>query len=52
MQQLQQEVLAIVKERNDKRIKIHWQFSIESARIKLNRHYQKVHPDNQIYLKT
>lgn len=52
MQQLQEEVLAIVKERNDKRITISWQFSIESARNKLSRHYQKVNPDNQIYLKT
>lgn len=51
-EQLQREVLAIVKERNDKQIKISWQFSIESARNKLNRHYQKVNPDNHVYLKS
>src|SRR5436190_16917290 len=37
---LQEEVLALVKERSAKKIKIHWQFSIETARTKLNRHYE------------
>ncbi len=41
-EQLAKEVLAIVKERSDKRIKINWQFSIESARTKFNRHYHQV----------
>jgi hypothetical protein len=49
---LEKEVLAIVKERIEKQIKIDWQFSIESARTKLNRHYEKVNVDNQKYNKT
>jgi DDE superfamily endonuclease len=44
IKQLEKEVLAIIKERNEKKIKINWQFSIESARNKLNRHYQNVLP--------
>jgi hypothetical protein len=43
---LTREVLVIIKEREEKAIKIDWQFSIESARSKLNRHYQKVNSDN------
>lgn len=43
---LTQEVLAIIKEREEKQIKINWQFSIESARTKLNHHYQKVNDGN------
>lgn len=49
---LTQEVLAIVKEREEKAIKIEWQFSIESARNKLNRHYQQVNSDNAKYQQT
>jgi transposase len=49
--QLEKEVLAIFKERNQKKIKINWQFSIESARDKLNRHYQSVYADNSKYKK-
>ena len=45
-EQLAKEVLVIVKERNDKQIKINWQFSIQSARSKLNRHYSKIYPKN------
>jgi len=36
--ELEREVSAIVKEREEKAIKIEWQFSIASARSKLNRH--------------
>lgn len=43
---LAKEVLAIVKERSEQEIKIKWQFSIETAREKLNRHYEKVNPEN------
>ena len=50
--QLQKEVLAIVKEREEKGIKIDWQFSIESARNKLNRHYQQVNVENAQYKRT
>jgi hypothetical protein len=49
---LTQEVMAIVKEREEKAIKIDWQFSIESARTKLNRHYQQVNSDNAKYQQT
>jgi hypothetical protein len=49
IKQLEKEVLAIIKERNEKKIKINWQFSIESARNKLNRHYQNVFADNSKY---
>jgi hypothetical protein len=34
--------MAIVKERNEKHIKINWQFSIESARKKMHSAYAKV----------
>lgn len=46
-EELKQEVMAVVKDRDAKRIKIDWQFSIESARDKLNRHYAKVNPVNR-----
>jgi hypothetical protein len=49
---LEKEVLAIVKERSEKKIKIDWQFSIEKARIKLNRHYEKVNLENNKYKQT
>lgn len=45
-QELEQEVSVIVKEREKKAIKIEWQFSIESARSKLNRYYQQVNAEN------
>jgi hypothetical protein len=40
------EVQAIVKERNELKIKVEWQFSISQAREKLGRHYEKVKPKN------
>lgn len=46
MEELERKVNAIVKERNEKQIKINWQFSVGNARKTLNRHYQKVNPDN------
>ncbi|HKP84734.1 MAG TPA: transposase, partial [Blastocatellia bacterium] len=49
---LTQEVMAIVKEREEKAIKIDWQFSIQSARNKLNRHYQQVNSENAKYQQT
>ncbi|MDQ3254487.1 MAG: hypothetical protein M3R15_11365 [Acidobacteriota bacterium] len=39
-------IQAIVKEREEKAIKITWQFSIERARTKLHRHYEQVHAEN------
>src|ERR1700751_5862597 len=38
--QLTTEVLALITERQQKQIKLHWQFSLEAARNKLNRHYE------------
>ena len=52
MEQLEQEVLAIVADRNEKKIIINWQFSIQSARDKLNSHYVKVHSGNSKFIKT
>jgi hypothetical protein len=51
-EQLEKEVLAIVKERTEKQIKIDWQFSVEKARKKLNRHYEEVNSDNSKYKET
>ena len=43
---LDREVQAIVKERNELRIKVEWQFSITQAREKLSRHYEAVKSKN------
>jgi hypothetical protein len=42
IEELKREVEAIVKEREELEIKIKWQFSVNQAREKLNRHYEKV----------
>jgi len=52
IEQLTTEVLALVNERQQKQIKIHWQFSLDSARNKLNRHYEGVFAANTQYKKT
>lgn len=52
IERMEKEALALVKERDKKRIKISWQFSIESARNKLNKHYQRVFADNAKYKET
>ncbi len=44
--ELERELLALVKERDAKRIKIDWQFSIESARSKFSKRYHTVCPEN------
>ena len=44
---LEKEVLALLDERMAKNIKIDWQFSIQTARTKLNSHYVKVQSENQ-----
>lgn len=44
--QLQQEVFAYFKERNDLQIKINWQFSVQAARQKLNQQYTAVNQVN------
>lgn len=51
-EKLRKEVLAIVKERTDKQIKIHWQFSIKKARQKLSTAYTNVNPANEKYKQT
>ena len=50
--ELNGELMANVKERQKKKIKIDWQFSITSAREKLNRHYSQVQPRNSKYQET
>jgi transposase len=52
LQKLEQEILALVNERHTKRIKIHWQFSLDAARGKLNRHYRNVNPANEKFKTT
>ena len=51
-ERLASEVLAIVKERADKKIKIDWQFSLAAARKKLTRHYEQVNAKNARYKAT
>jgi transposase len=51
-EELEKQVLAIVKERTKKKILSDWQFSIEKARKKLNRHYETVNEDNNKYKET
>lgn len=51
-EELEKEVLKIVKDRSEKQIKIDWQFSLEKARKKLNRHYEKVNQENTRYQET
>ena len=52
IEELQQEILAIVADRKSKKIPITWQFSIQSARSKLNSHYVKVHYENSKFMIT
>lgn len=52
MSQLEREVLALIAERSSKKIRIDWQFSIQSARTKLNSSYAAVHEDNIKFQKT
>jgi hypothetical protein len=39
---LDREVQACVQQRNRKRLSVTWQFSVDQARGKLHRHYDKV----------
>ena len=52
MAKLEQEVLALIAVRNSQKIKINWQFSIQSSRTKLNSHYIAVHDDNKKFKKS
>lgn len=51
IEKLESEVMAIIADRNRKRIKIDWQFSIEACRDKLNAHYSVVNEANSIFKK-
>jgi hypothetical protein len=44
---LEREVLALISERCSQKVKINWQFSIQSARTKLNSRYVAVHQVNK-----
>jgi hypothetical protein len=46
IEELDREVQALVKERNELGIKVEWQFTISQAREKLSRHYEKVKSKN------
>jgi hypothetical protein len=46
IEELDREVQAIVKERNELKVKVEWQFSISQAREKLSRHYENVKSKN------
>jgi len=51
-EQLEREVLALIKEHAQQKIKINWQFSIKTARTKLNSHYERVFAGNVAYKET
>lgn len=49
---LESEINAIVNERNEKQIKINWQFSIKTARDTMNSKYNAVNKENLKYKTT
>lgn len=49
---LKTELLALVTHRASEKIKIHWQFSVQSARTKLNSHYCAIHSENKKFQAT
>lgn len=51
IEKLETEVIAIIADRTQKRIKIDWQFSIQVCREKLNRHYLAVNDTNSKFKK-
>jgi len=51
-ERLEHEILSLVAIRRENKIKITWQFSVHSARSKLNSHYVKVQSDNQKFKET
>lgn len=44
--ELDREVQALVKERNELKVKVEWQFSVTQAREKLSRHYENAKSKN------
>jgi len=51
-EQREREVLALIQERAQQKIKINWQFSIKMARTKLNSQYECVFAGNVAYKET
>lgn len=51
IEKLESEVLALIAERHEKRIKINWQFSVEACREKLNARYSVVNEANSKFKK-
>jgi len=51
LEKLETEVMAIIADRRQKRIKFDWQFSIQVCREKLNRHYSAVNDTNSKFKK-
>lgn len=47
IERLRTEVMRLLKERSAKAIKIHWQFTIQTARSKFNSHYTRVNSANK-----
>jgi hypothetical protein len=45
--ELEKQVLIWANERNQKQVKINWQFTVEKARDTLNSQYVKVNPKNK-----
>ena len=52
LERLEKEILTLIAERDAAHIRIHWQFSIQTARSTLNSHYVKVQADNQKFKET
>ena len=46
IEELDRQIQVIVKERNEMKVKVEWQFSIQQAREKLSRHYDEVKSKN------
>lgn len=46
IEELDRQIQALVKERNELKVRVEWQFSITQAREKLSRHYEKVKSKN------
>lgn len=51
IEKLESEVMAIIADRTQKRIKIDWQFSIQVCREKLNSHYVAINDTNSKFKK-
>jgi hypothetical protein len=50
MEELDKQVQAWVRERNERKVKINWLFDTPQARTKLKRHYIKLNPENALVL--